>query len=58
MIKTELRQFNRWELTKEGAEIAENGSHEVRVFLAVDKDQGILHSEIIVRVYKNCSYKF
>ena len=48
MIHTELRQFNLWELTKEGIEIAEKGSHEVRVFMAVDRNNGSLHSELMV----------
>ena len=48
MIKTELQQLEKLKLTKEGVEIAENGSHEFRVFMAVDKDHGSLHSELMV----------
>lgn len=34
IIETELRSRKRWELTTEGEEIAQEGSHEARVFAA------------------------
>ena len=58
MIKTEIRQTERWQLTKEGAEITEYGSHEARVFEATDKDKGILHSELMVYNYHFYSLKY
>ena len=48
VINTDIRQIEQWQLTKEGTEIVEYGSHEARVFEATDKDKGILHSELMV----------
>ena len=39
----------RWELTKEGAEFAENGSAEFRVFALV-KDAPVPQADIMVRI--------
>ena len=49
MIETEQRQFERWVLTSEGEEVVERGSHEARMFEAVDKDSGSLQAELMVK---------
>ncbi len=49
MIKTEQRQFESWVLTSEGTEIVESGSHEARLFNAVDPETGALQAELMVR---------
>uniref|UniRef100_A0A1X7T1L3 PheRS DNA binding domain-containing protein n=1 Tax=Amphimedon queenslandica TaxID=400682 RepID=A0A1X7T1L3_AMPQE len=48
VIKTEQKQTELWELTEEGKEIAENGSH-VRLFEAVDQSNGSPQNELMVR---------
>ncbi|XP_019861088.1 PREDICTED: phenylalanine--tRNA ligase alpha subunit-like, partial [Amphimedon queenslandica] len=47
VIKTEQKQTELWELTEEGKEIAENGSHEVRLFEAVDQSNGTPQNELM-----------
>ena len=49
MIETEQRQFERWVLTSEGEEVVARGSHEARMFEAVDKDSGSLQAELMVQ---------
>lgn len=48
LIRTEQRQFEKWVVTGEGTEVMETGSHEARVYDAVDKDQGTTQSELMV----------
>ena len=55
MIETEQRQFERWVLTDEGEEVVERGSHEARMFQAVDADNGSLQTELMVRVLYSIS---
>lgn len=47
MIDAEQRSSKHWELTGEGCEIAEQGSHEARVFNAIP-DQGMPQSQLMV----------
>uniref|UniRef100_A0A452FPF6 Phenylalanine--tRNA ligase alpha subunit n=1 Tax=Capra hircus TaxID=9925 RepID=A0A452FPF6_CAPHI len=44
IIETELRSTKRWELTAEGEEIAQEGSHEARVFRSIPPE-GLPQSE-------------
>ncbi|XP_042361800.1 LOW QUALITY PROTEIN: phenylalanine--tRNA ligase alpha subunit-like [Plectropomus leopardus] len=46
LISAELRSSKRWELTDEGREIAEQGSHEARVFSSVPLE-GLQQSELM-----------
>ncbi|KPP70415.1 phenylalanine--tRNA ligase alpha subunit-like [Scleropages formosus] len=46
VILAEQRTSKHWELTGEGADIAERGSHEARVFGAIPKD-GLLQTELM-----------
>ncbi|CAL1588648.1 unnamed protein product [Knipowitschia caucasica] len=46
MISAELRSSKHWELTGEGSEIAEQGSHEARVFGSVPQE-GLAQSELM-----------
>ncbi|KAI3360174.1 hypothetical protein L3Q82_014496 [Scortum barcoo] len=46
VISAELRSSKHWELTGEGAEIAEQGSHEARVFSSVPPE-GLPQSELM-----------
>ena len=48
MISTEQRQFESWVLTGEGLEVMEKGSHEARVYGAVNAETGTPQSEIMV----------
>lgn len=48
VISAELRSSKHWELTEEGTEIAEQGSHEARVFGSVPLE-GLAQSELMVR---------
>ena len=48
-MQSEQRQFERWDLTDEGREVVERGSHEARVFQAVDADVGTLQDKLMVR---------
>ena len=48
MIKTEQRQFEQWVVTGEGSEVMKSGSHEARVYKAVDENAGTAQSEIMV----------
>uniref|UniRef100_A0A1X7TUQ5 Phenylalanyl-tRNA synthetase domain-containing protein n=2 Tax=Amphimedon queenslandica TaxID=400682 RepID=A0A1X7TUQ5_AMPQE len=50
ILKTEQKQTELWELTEEGKEIAENGSHEVRLFEAVDQSNGTPQNELMSKV--------
>lgn len=45
---TELRQFDQWVLTDEGLEVIRDGSHEARVYRAVDPQNGSLQADIMV----------
>lgn len=47
VISAELRSSKRWELTEEGTEIAEQGSHEARVFSSIPLE-GLGQSELMV----------
>lgn len=47
VISAELRSSKRWELTEEGTEIAEQGSHEARVFSSIPLE-GLAQSELMV----------
>lgn len=47
VISAELRSSKRWELTEEGTEIAEQGSHEARVFTSIPLE-GLAQSELMV----------
>ena len=47
IIETELRSSKRWELTAEGEEIAQEGSHEARVFRSIPPE-GLPQSELMV----------
>ena len=47
-------QFERWVLTDEGREVVERGSHEARMFQAVDADSGSPQAELMVHVV--CCY--
>lgn len=47
VISAELRSSKRWELTGEGTEIAEQGSHEARVFSSIPLE-GLAQSELMV----------
>ncbi|XP_019864049.1 PREDICTED: phenylalanine--tRNA ligase alpha subunit-like, partial [Amphimedon queenslandica] len=47
VIKTEQKQTELWELAEEGKEIAENGSHEVRLFEAVHQSTGAPQNELM-----------
>ena len=48
MIVTEQRQFEQWVLTEEGSEVIQNGSHEARVYNAVDAQNGTSQAHIMV----------
>ena len=50
MISSEQRQFERWELTAEGEAMVQHGSHEARLFNAVDPQNGSLQAELMVCV--------
>lgn len=47
VINAEQRSSKHWELTGEGCEIAEHGSHEARVFNAIP-DEGMPQSQLMV----------
>ena len=49
LITTEQRQFEKWVLTEEGSEVVKTGSHEARVYHAVDSNEGTAQSKIMVR---------
>ena len=50
VIETEQRQFEKWVLSAEGTEVVEKGSHEARLFDAVDPKNGASQAELMVRV--------
>lgn len=50
LIKTEQQQFEKWVLTAEGSEVVKSGSHEARVYNAVDKKDGTSQAEIMASV--------
>ncbi len=45
---TEQRQFEQWVVTDEGSEVIRGGSHEARVYYAVDPRNGSLQADIMV----------
>jgi len=47
VIAAELRASKHWELTAEGEEIAEQGSHEARVLAAIPPE-GLAQSDLMV----------
>lgn len=47
VIDAEQRSSKHWELTGEGCEIAEQGSHEARVFNAIP-EEGMPQSQLMV----------
>lgn len=47
VISAEQRSSKHWELTAEGTEIAEQGSHEARVFSSIPAE-GLAQSELMV----------
>ena len=51
MVESVQRQLSSLVLTEEGRSIADEGSHEVRVFNAVHPTAGALQSDIMVRVH-------
>ncbi len=51
VIVTELRQFEQWVLTDEGSEVVRDGSHEARVYRAVDPQNGTLQADIMVCIW-------
>lgn len=50
LINSEITSRKSWELTKEGAEVAANGSHEAVVFNAIPK-QGISQVDLLKVTY-------
>lgn len=50
VISADLRSSKHWELTEEGTEIAEQGSHEARVFGCIPLE-GLAQSELMVSVW-------
>ena len=50
VISTEPRQFESWVLTWEGSEVVEQGSHEARLFEAVDVEAGTPQADVMVRL--------
>jgi phenylalanyl-tRNA synthetase alpha chain len=57
VISVAQHQEETWELTEEGRHIVENGSHEVRVYNAVDPTNGILQSELM-KLFPNAKVGF
>ena len=47
MIQTEQKVSKKWELTEEGKQVAERGSHEALVYNAVPSE-GIAQSKLMV----------
>ncbi|KAI2665960.1 Phenylalanine--tRNA ligase alpha subunit [Labeo rohita] len=52
VISAEQKSSKRWELTGEGCEIAEQGSHEARVFKAIP-DEGLPQNELMVETIED-----
>ena len=50
VINAEQQQFEKWELTPEGVQVLEFGSHEARVYNAVDRHEGTLQAQIMVKI--------
>lgn len=50
----EQDQSDHWELTDEGKEFVEKGSHEARLFNAIDQAKGTLQSTLMVRWLAQC----
>lgn len=50
VISAELRSSKHWDLTVEGREVVEQGSHEARVFSCIPPD-GFPHSELMASTY-------
>ena len=44
----EQQQYEKWELTPEGMEVLKYGSHEARVYNAVDSNEGTAQAQIMV----------
>lgn len=44
----EQQQFEKWELTPEGVEVQKYGSHEARLYNAIDSNVGTKQAEIMV----------
>ena len=55
MVKTEQKVTKRWELTEEGKQVAENGSHEALVYNAIPAE-GITQSELMVIFFLHSSF--
>lgn len=53
VISAEQRSAKHWELTGEGCEIAEQGSHEARVVSSIPKE-GMPQSQLMVRGPAGC----
>ena len=49
LINTKQQQFEKWVLTAEGLEVVASGSHEARVYHAVEEETGTLQADIMVR---------
>lgn len=47
VITANLKQSEKWELSKEGLLMAEQGSHEANVFNSIP-EEGLLQSELLV----------
>ena len=50
LIRSDQTSSKRLELTEEGRQVAENGSHEAVVYSAVPPDGGILQAQLMVRL--------
>ncbi|TRY75361.1 hypothetical protein TCAL_00765 [Tigriopus californicus] len=52
VIQTQIDTLKHWELTPEGRQMAQDGSHEALVFQAVPSDGGVPQAELIQRLGK------
>ena len=50
-MQVEQLQSDRWVLTDEGKDIVKHGSHEARVFYAINPEKGTLQSELMVTTF-------
>lgn len=55
VISADLRSSKLWELTEEGTEIAEQGSHEARVFSSIPLE-GLPQAELMVSSWTVTAY--
>lgn len=55
VISADLRSSKLWELTEEGTEIAEQGSHEARVFSSIPLE-GLPQAELMVSSWTDTAY--